>query len=1167
MPRNAQEINVSLRKEEQNGKQWNVSFNDLPSHSFAPEEIAAIEELCHSQHWQYSPEHAVTLGTHLFDLLNGSGGTLVRSISQCHSDGKDARINLSIHPQLDPLPFEMLYNDQFLGLHSNIFINRIVDQQRNKTRETAPQAKELRILFMACDPVDLPDKDKLQFETEEDTIIAQTEKFPARIDFEDTGTLEGLEERLREGQYWDDATKTMIGYDIVHITGHGDIDNELGPVLLMEDEYGKGKKVTPGQLWEAMEGHPPQILFLSCCKTGQCVSDLHQNSFAERMVEKGIPFVLAWNLAVGDKGATIAAGHIYEELAKSQSMEKAVQTAKKKMEAHLHIWPILRLYKDGTPFTPLILPGQKPAAHRARKNTYKYFENSKVRTLETGFIGRRRQLQIGTALLNGKETDKYGVLITGTAGVGKSTFAGKLLIRAGERNLVIFYGEVTCAKVLLELEKLFDRKNMERALAILQEDLDYRKKIRKLFAEELTDVPVLFYFDDFEQNLRRTTDEKWIINDDFREAIFPFVADIGMCGQRCYTVITSRHPFVLEELGEDRVATNFTTIPLMSFRRADMRKLEEGKENIVKSGNRELYLSLSGGNGRLLEWLNEIAAHEDTYDIATITEELRKIEKRENRDSAISYLADIISQTKGADFLQFLQQVSVYRIPLPATAFASFGNEALLQTGVAATLLEEETVLNADPVYWVCPVIRNDQFEKCSDREQVDSHEKAFVWYDEYVKGGAGADYTLLEEAVFHGLACGKVREVCGHAVDLGQYYDRMVLYREKLSVLQKVAARITDDIIAEAVEEKDRNPAVVFNNLGAVYDTLGDSQKAIESYTKALEIDIRTFGEIHPQVAIRYNNLGSAWDNLGDPKKAIEYYTKALEIDIRTFGEIHPTVAIRYNNLGLAWKNLGDPKKAIEYYTKALEILKETYGEIHPHIASSYNNLGSAWDNLGDPKKAIEYYTKALDIDIRTFGEIHPNVAIRYNNLGEAWRALGDPKKAIEYYTKALDIDIKTYGEIHPNVAIRYNNLGGAWDNLGDPKKAIEYFTKALEILKETYGEIHPHIAGSYNNLGLAWDNLGDPKKAIDYYTKALDIITATYGPDHPNTRTVQGNLDSVTGGKTPGNNQGDMLQKIVALYKSVGEEQFIEMIKQSGQDPEAILPYIREVVAKGEI
>ena len=43
-------------------------------------------------------------------------------------------------------------------------------------------------------------------------------------------------------------------------------------------------------------------------------------------------------------------------------------------------------------------------------------------------------------------------------------------------------------------------------------------------------------------------------------------------------------------------------------------------------------------------------------------------------------------------------------------------------------------------------------------------------------------------------------------------------------------------------------------------------------------------------------------------------------------------------------------------------------------------------------------------------------------------------------------------------------------------------------------------------------------------------------------------------------------MLQKVIALYNSMSEEQFIEMVKQSGQDPEAILPYIKEIVSKGD-
>ncbi len=93
-------------------------------------------------------------------------------------------------------------------------------------------------------------------------------------------------------------------------------------------------------------------------------------------------------------------------------------------------------------------------------------------------------------------------------------------------------------------------------------------------------------------------------------------------------------------------------------------------------------------------------------------------------------------------------------------------------------------------------------------------------------------------------------------------------------------------------------------------------------------------------RVAIRYNNLGSAWQDLGDAEKAIEHYNKALEIDLKVFGDKHPDTAIDYNNLGAAWQDLGDAEKAIEHFNKALEIFKSVYGNEHSYTKTVQSNL-----------------------------------------------------------------------------------------------------------------------------------------------------------------------------------------------------------------------------------
>ncbi len=224
-----------------------------------------------------------------------------------------------------------------------------------------------------------------------------------------------------------------------------------------------------------------------------------------------------------------------------------------------------------------------------------------------------------------------------------------------------------------------------------------------------------------------------------------------------------------------------------------------------------------------------------------------------------------------------------------------------------------------------------------------------------------------------------------------------------------------------------------------------------------------------YPNAATYRNNLGSAWNAKGNYDKAIEYYEKALESDLKNYGEDHPNVATYRNNLGATWKAKGDYDKAIEYYEMALKSDLKNFGENHPKVATRWNNLGEAWRAKGEYDKAIEYYEKALKSDLRNFGEKHPNVAAHRNNLGVAWNAKGEHDKAIEYLEKALKSDLKTFGEKHSNVATYRNNLGTALNAKGEYDEAIEHLEKALSVIQVRLGNDHPDTKTLKSNLRLA--------------------------------------------------------------------------------------------------
>ena len=273
---------------------------------------------------------------------------------------------------------------------------------------------------------------------------------------------------------------------------------------------------------------------------------------------------------------------------------------------------------------------------------------------------------------------------------------------------------------------------------------------------------------------------------------------------------------------------------------------------------------------------------------------------------------------------------------------------------------------------------------------------------------------------------------------------------------------------LSEETNGQNETTADAYNNIGVVYDYLGDYDKALEYYNKALKISKAVLGENHRDTAMSYGNIGVVYDNLGDYDKALEFKNKALEIQKDVLGENHPDTAMSYGNIGNVYSDLGDYDKALEYYFKALEIRKDVLGEKHPDTAISYNNIGVVYKNLGDYDKALEFHNKALEIRKEVLGEMHTDTADSYDNIGVVYRNLGDKDKALEYHNKALEIRKDVLGEKHPDTASSYLNIGAVYTNLDDYDKALEYFNKALEIFKERLEESHPYTQKALRNIEI---------------------------------------------------------------------------------------------------
>lgn len=338
---------------------------------------------------------------------------------------------------------------------------------------------------------------------------------------------------------------------------------------------------------------------------------------------------------------------------------------------------------------------------------------------------------------------------------------------------------------------------------------------------------------------------------------------------------------------------------------------------------------------------------------------------------------------------------------------------------------------------------------------------------------------------------------------NIGYVYDLKGMYAEGLDYCMKSL-----DVRRKIFGEEHPDVATCYNNIGVLYDSRGEFDKALECHQKALDIMIKIYGADHPHVATSYINIGSVYDSEGKYEIALDYYMKALTIRINEYGDNSNDVAECYNNIGVTYKSLGEYDKALDYQSKALKIMRRTYGDNHPDVANIYNNIGGIHKAKGEYDKALDFFKKALTIRTQIFGENSLSVANSWVNIGNVYYLEDNYDAALTSYRQALPIQECGLGSQHPDVAITYNNIGLVYSAKEDNHTALDYYQKALAIQQQLFGENNHNVATTYNNIGTSYLALGDRTKSMEYLQKALAVKMNVWGEEHPDVASSYSNM-----------------------------------------------------------
>jgi tetratricopeptide (TPR) repeat protein len=945
----------------------------------------------------------VSMGQRLFNWLDGEGRWLSRGIQDCAAEG----LVLAIAPdaKLAHLPWEIMHDGtEFLVQkpYPLVMPLRWLDQP---IQDRPPQERPLQVLFMAASPENV--EPVLSFEAEEAAILNITKDLPLTLRVEESGCVEELQKLWR--RYPEDT------FDVFHLTGHADHQRTppYAPFFITESLTGDRQDITAEDLLQVFQVRRPRLIFLSGCRTGEAGQDGSVPSFAEALVQRGMPAVLGWGRPVLDSmdtTATQAGAFLYEQLAAGCQLAQALSlTYQNLIKTEVKGWHLLRLYVRGEAWGAIVNP---PGFYQPRNEPVQYqpLDDRKQQiwvVRPEDFVGRRRILQGGLRTL--RQAGKIGVLFHGMGGVGKSTVALRLLERLPEYQRIVIDQGLDATK----LERLLNQQcTSPLGLGILNSELPLMQRLTDFLNRGLNDAQQRFVFvlDDFEANLEARSDGAQVLKAEVVEVLNDLLQAVSRSKVAHRILITSRYDVHLPELNE-----RIERVPLSSLRGADLQKKCDRltafqTQSTVDAPLQAQAKTLADGNPRLLEWLDKVLR-----DGATESQVILEAMARTAKEFRESILAENLLNQQSAELKDLLTRMQVFELPVPKSAIAAIAPptsawELSLERAIVLGLVECSR--SGGETMYRLPRILMPLLAPIEDPAlyQLGLNELYRLWWIGKTKWNEEQGVELYRLAKL-----AQSDEIC---IEIG----------DKLSVRWKAQGRYRDAILMwENVLEMRRNllgaehpdVATNINNLAYLYKSQGRYEEAEQHYKEALLLSQKVLGVEHINVTIILQNLAILYDAQGRYDKAEPLYIQCFEMFRKLLGIEHISVAKCMNDIGFLYFHQERYKEAEPLLEQALKMKQKLLENDHLDVAISLNNLALLYQEQGRFRNAKNFYEQALEMRRKLLGTEHPDVASSQFNLGTLYQQQGNYPEAKALYCQALAIAHAKLGPNHPNTQI----------------------------------------------------------------------------------------------------------------------------------------------------
>ncbi len=294
--------------------------------------------------------------------------------------------------------------------------------------------------------------------------------------------------------------------------------------------------------------------------------------------------------------------------------------------------------------------------------------------------------------------------------------------------------------------------------------------------------------------------------------------------------------------------------------------------------------------------------------------------------------------------------------------------------------------------------------------------------YEKYAKAHAGIGYNLMEQ---------------------GQLDEAL---QWSLAGYRKIQEKFGEDHIRNT----EICVGIAFN-----YVQRGDYKRGLEYLFKSLDIMNRIFDRNHPYFGNDYENLGVVYELMGNSAEAEKWYRLALE----NFRQTKPhETGIIYTDLARLFLGSQNYEKAIQYALEALKINEHNRQQAisgftgvissgRPQdIVRPYTFLGTAYRETGRLPLAVNCLQKGISEGLKFEAPAYDFLSECLTELGITCQSVGQPQKALDAFRQAIEYRTRHSGAFHPQIGNIWLKIAGLHEQEADYNEALQSCQMALK-------------------------------------------------------------------------------------------------------------------------